>query len=54
MTKKEEFLRAIQRVHLHHAQEPALIFRWALNLKENAIQHDIQAAARKFVRRMSR
>ncbi len=54
MTRKEEFLRAIQRVDPRRPHDLPLTFRWALNLSEKSIPRDINTAARKFILNISR
>jgi hypothetical protein len=53
MTRKDEFLRAIQLVDLRHPHDLPLAFGWALNLREKSIPRDLKAAARKFAIRVS-
>ncbi len=54
MTRKDNFLRAIQLVRPGRPHDLRLAFGWALNLNEKTIPPDIRAAARKFVVRLSR
>lgn len=54
MTRKDEFLRAIQRVDPRRPHNLPLAFRWALNLSERAIPRDVEVAARKFAIRVAR
>lgn len=54
MTRKDNFLRAIQLVRIRRPHDRRHAFGWALNLNERTIPPDIKAAARKFVVRLSR
>ena len=54
MTRKDEFLRAIQLVDPRHRHDLPLAFGWALNLNEKAIPRDVKTAARKFAIRIGR
>lgn len=54
MTRKDNFLRAIQLVRSRHPHDTRLAFGWALNLSEKTIPSDVKMAARKFVVRLSR
>jgi len=53
MTRKDEFLRAIQLVEPRRPYDLPLAFGWALNLREKTIPRDIKAAARKFAIRIA-
>jgi hypothetical protein len=53
MTRKEEFLRAVQLVDPRRPHDLPLAFGWALNLREKTIPRDIKIAARKFAIRVS-
>ena len=54
MTRKDEFLRAIQVVDPRRPHDLPLAFGWALNLTEKTIPRDVRAAARKFAVRVAR
>ena len=54
MSKKDRFLRAVQRVDPRHPHDLPLTFRWALNLRERTIPHNVESAARKFISHLSR
>jgi hypothetical protein len=53
MTRKDEFLRAIQLVDPLRQHDLPLAFGWALNVREKSIPRDLKAAARKFAIRIS-
>lgn len=53
MTRKDEFLRAVQLVDPRRPHDPRHAFGWALNLGEKDIPPDIKVAARKFITRLS-
>ena len=54
MTRKERFLRAIQRVNTRRHLDVTLTFRWALNLNEKSIPADMREAAKQFAAKISR
>ncbi|HEX3800757.1 MAG TPA: hypothetical protein VH413_18835 [Verrucomicrobiae bacterium] len=54
MSKKDQFLRAVQRVDPRSPHDLPLTFRWALNLRERAIPRDVESAAKKFITLVSR
>lgn len=54
MTRKDNFLRAIQLVRCRRPHDTRYAIGWALNLSEKTIPPDIKIAARKFVVRLSR
>jgi hypothetical protein len=53
LTRKEEFLRAIQCVDSRRPHNQALAFAWGLNVREKTIPRNIKVAARKFAIRVS-
>ncbi len=54
MNRKDEFLRAVQRVDPRRPHDLPLTFRWALNLREKNIPRDVQSAARNFIKQLAR